>query len=181
MVTKSIVSLIVGDEPPPNTARVLFDVPATLSLACDKSPKFVASPADAMVIESIILEVGGVEHEMLESSMGKARLKFKVPLSSLMKSIRKETFDDLLIGNFMKTQIIKGNGLYDPDFTLTVGKYSDNGRVKAEEELKKYFLYYENHRKIQDKLLLKIRKLKTFIISKINKKLIIKIKSIFKR
>ena len=101
--------------------------------------------------KSIILEVGGVEHEMLESSIGKARLKFKVPLSSLMKSIKKETFDDLLIGNFMKTQIIKGNGLYDPDFTLTVGKYSDNGRVKAEDELKKYFLYYENHRKIQDK------------------------------
>ena len=42
----------------------------------------------------------------------------------------------------MKTQIIEGNGLYDPDFTRTVGKYSDNGRVKAEEELKKYFLYY---------------------------------------
>ena len=53
---------MVGDEPPPNTARVLLDAPATLSLACVKLPKSVASvPCDAMVIKSIISEDEGGE------------------------------------------------------------------------------------------------------------------------
>ena len=61
--------------------------------------------------KSIILDVGGVRNEMLKYGKYKATIKFKVPRSSLMKSIRREIFDDLLIGNFMKTQIINGHNL----------------------------------------------------------------------
>tara|TARA_B100000886_G_C20419606_1_gene490890 strand:+ start:1408 stop:1764 length:357 start_codon:yes stop_codon:yes gene_type:complete len=94
---------------------------------------------------------------MLKSKNGFTKLKFSVPKSSLLKAIRKEIFDDLLIGNFMKTQIINGNSLYDPDFTLTVAKYSDNGRVKTQDELKKYFNYYNHKRSNKDKLMQKLR------------------------
>ena len=131
--------------------------------------------------KSIILDVGGVQNEMLKYGKGKATIKFKVPRSSLMKSIRREIFDDLLIGNFMKTQIINGDDLYNPDFTLSVAKYSDNGKVKAEEELKKYFNYYNTHRKIKDNLFLKIMKLRKFTLSKINKDLIFRLKNLVRK
>ena len=98
-----------------------------------------------------------------------------------MKSIRREIFDDLLIGNFMKTQIINGDDLYNPDFTLSVAKYSDNGKVKAEEELKKYFNYYNTHRKIKDNLFLKIMKLRKFILGKMNKELIFRLKNLIRK
>ena len=39
-----------------------------------------------------------------------------------MKSIKGETFDDLLIGNFMKTYLTKCIDLYYPDFTMAVCK-----------------------------------------------------------
>ena len=106
---------------------------------------------------SILLEVGGEEHKMLDGERGFTKLKFSVPKNSLLKAVRKEIFDDLLIGNFMKTQIINGQSLYDPDFTLTVAKYSDNGRVKTQDELKKYFNYYNHKRDKRDILMQKSR------------------------
>ena len=127
--------------------------------------------------KSIILDVGGVQNEMLKNGKGKATIKFKVPSSSLMKSIRREIFDDLLIGNFMKTQILNGKDLYDPDFTFSVAKYSDNGRVKAEEELKNYFNYYSTHRQIKDNLFLKIMKVRSYIKKRTSKDLVFRIKN----
>ena len=61
-----------------------------------------------------------------------------------MKAINIEIFDDLLIGNFMKTSLIgkwPESKLY-PDFTPYVGKYADNGRAKTTEELREYFREY---------------------------------------
>jgi len=74
-------------------------------------------------------------------------LTFEVPHNSLMQAIEFEIFDDLLIGNFMKT-ILEGKwphthtGLY-PDFTPYVGKYADNGRAKSDDELEAYFREYQ--------------------------------------
>ena len=48
----------------------------------------------------------------------------------------------MLIGNFMKTQLINIKSLY-PDFTPYVTKYSDNGMAKSKQELKKYFKHYQ--------------------------------------
>ena len=57
-----------------------------------------------------------------------------------MQAVQFEIFDDLLIGNFMKTRL-EGEwsqpGLH-PDFTPYVAKYADNGRAKAPEELKAF-------------------------------------------
>jgi hypothetical protein len=63
-----------------------------------------------------------------------------------MMAVSGEIFDDLLIGNFMKTTL-HGNWssqrLY-PDFTPYIAKFADNGRVKSEEEIRKYFSFYRN-------------------------------------
>ena len=59
-----------------------------------------------------------------------------------MKAVSNEIFDDLLIGNFMKTTLIDCDSLY-PDFTPYVAKYGDNGMAKSRQELKSYFQYYK--------------------------------------
>lgn len=73
-----------------------------------------------------------------------AGITFEVPRHSLMLAVRNETFDDLLIGNFMKTTLHGGaaaQGLY-PHFSPYVAKYADNGGAKSKAELKKYFREY---------------------------------------
>ena len=65
-------------------------------------------------------------------------ITFEVPRNSLMTAVRYEIFDDLLIGNFMKTTLhgdFGERGLY-PDFSPYVAKYADNGRARTRNELK---------------------------------------------
>jgi hypothetical protein len=55
-----------------------------------------------------------------------------------------EIFDDLLIGNFMKTTLHgrwPRDGLY-PDFTPYVAKFADNGRAKTTDEVRAYLATY---------------------------------------
>ncbi len=72
---------------------------------------------------------------------------FEVPRSSLMTAVRYRVFDDLLIGNFMRTSL-QGEwqhrdhrALY-PDFSPFVGKYGDNGGARSAQELGAYFRAY---------------------------------------
>ena len=69
-------------------------------------------------------------------------ITFEVPRTSLMKAIDYEIFDDLLIGNFMKTTLHNMKSLYEGDFNFYVAKYDDNGRAESLEELEKYFQEY---------------------------------------
>lgn len=98
------------------------------------------------VLDFITIRVGGREHpiQYQKKSGGKKGVIFEVPRHSLMQAIRYECFDDLLIGNFMRTCLI-GNWpstqLY-PDFSPYVAKYADNGRAKTDEDLKQYFGEY---------------------------------------
>ena len=92
----------------------------------------------------VTLEVGGRDHHIALCSPQSGRgIRFAAPRQSLMAAIDNEVFDDLLIGNFMKTTLI-GRGLTDlyPDFTPYVAKYADNGRAKSEPELHHYFEHY---------------------------------------
>tara|TARA_Y100000589_G_C27137121_1_gene623038 strand:- start:15 stop:1364 length:1350 start_codon:yes stop_codon:yes gene_type:complete len=98
----------------------------------------------------ISINIGGEKHIVLEGKKRKANLLFRTPKSSLMKSIRNLTFDDLLIGNYMETYIQNMESLYSPDFSLSVAKYSDNGGVRTSEDLKRYFAYYAQNRSIND-------------------------------
>jgi hypothetical protein len=61
-----------------------------------------------------------------------------------MTAIEYEIFDDLLIGNFMKTTLHGQSPQWPlyPDFTPYVAKYADNGLAKSKEELNAYFKTY---------------------------------------
>ena len=78
----------------------------------------------------------------IKLSERKEGFEFHTPRNSLIFSIKHGIFDDLLIGNFMKTKLINVPSLY-PDFTPYVTKYGDNGLSKSKKELKAYFSYYK--------------------------------------
>ena len=67
-------------------------------------------------------------------------ITFELPRNSLVEACKYSIFDDLLIGNFMKTQLHNLNSLYDPiiNFNNIVPKYGDNGLAYTKAELIKY-------------------------------------------
>ena len=72
-------------------------------------------------------------------------ITFSLPRNSLMTAIEYRIFDDLLIGNFMKTTLHDCNSLYDrnANFTHYVSKFSDNGNVNTKEEIYNYLKNYK--------------------------------------
>ncbi len=97
------------------------------------------------VLSFVNIRVGGKDHEIkLGPSHLKKGIMFEVPRNSLMTAVQFEIFDDLLIGNFMKTTLIGawGRGRLYPDFTPYVAKYADNGMAKTKTELEAYFAEY---------------------------------------
>lgn len=97
-------------------------------------------------LDFINLRVGGKDHEIaLSKNKFDRGVTFEVPRGSLMTAMEYEVFDDLLIGNFMKTTLHgrwPKSGLY-PDFSPYVAKYADNGRAKSLDELHAYFKEYQ--------------------------------------
>lgn len=96
-------------------------------------------------LDYVILRVGGRDHAVSLSKRNfKRGVTFEAPRRSLVEALKWEIFDDLLIGNFMKTTL-HGNWpasrLY-PDFIPYVGKYADNGQARSREELRAYFAEY---------------------------------------
>ena len=98
-------------------------------------------------IDAIIFRVGGrdvpIDIARLKSPTNR-QIVFEAPRASLMSAIRYEVFDDLLIGNFMKTTLLgkwPGSRLH-PFFTPVVAKYADNGRAYTTQELEAYFHGY---------------------------------------
>jgi hypothetical protein len=90
---------------------------------------------------TITFSVGGKETN-IKLSNHKPSICFQVPRNSLMKAVSYEIFDDLLIGNFMKTTLYNCDSLY-PNFTPYVAKYGDNGIAHSASDLEKYFTYYK--------------------------------------
>ncbi len=88
----------------------------------------------------INFRVGGKDFNIKLSNL-KPGIKFETPRNSLVTAIDNNIFDDILIGNFSKVQLIDVPSLY-PDFTPYVTKYGDNGNSRSQKELKKYFNYY---------------------------------------
>ena len=79
---------------------------------------------------------------IIKLSSRKEGIEFNSPRNSLICSVKNNIFDDMLIGNFMKTRLINVPSLY-PNFTPYVAKYGDNGMARSDDELKKYFEYYK--------------------------------------
>ena len=97
-------------------------------------------------LDWLSFRVGGRE-ERIELSRGPFRkgLTFEVPRGSLMTAVKYRVFDDLLIGNFMKTTLhghFPGDRALYPDFTPYVAKYGDNGGAYTRAELRAYFRAY---------------------------------------
>lgn len=96
-------------------------------------------------LDYINLRIGGRDNVIPLGKSNFARgLQFELPRGSLMTAIEYRIFDDLLIGNFMKTTLIghwPKSGLY-PDFTPYVARYADNGFSYSKEELETYFNQY---------------------------------------
>jgi len=90
----------------------------------------------------INLRVGGRDHFVDLGGPKDRGITFEAPRHSLMTAIQYEIFDDLLIGNFMKTVLHGGVRKLYPDFTPYVAKYGDNGRAFSLSELQEYFRFY---------------------------------------
>lgn len=88
--------------------------------------------------------VGGREHVVLLGEGHERGITFEAPRTSLMTAIAYRVFDDLLIGNFMKTTLhgTWGDEKLFPHFTPYVAKYADNGGARTEDELEAYFAAY---------------------------------------
>lgn len=86
--------------------------------------------------------VGGQDHFIALDGKQNKGITFEVPRHSLMETIDYEIFDDLLIGNFMKTTLHNMASLYEGDFNFYVTKYGDNGRAQSTAELERYFQAY---------------------------------------
>jgi len=91
------------------------------------------------------VRVGGKDHTVdLGGVKNNCGITFEAPRHSLMTAIENEIFDDMLIGNFMRTTLHGHRPLRPlyPDFTPYVAKYADNGRAKTTDELEAYFEAY---------------------------------------
>ena len=78
----------------------------------------------------------------IKLSSRKEGIKIETPRNSLIFAVKNNIFDDILIGNFAKFELINVPSLY-PDFSPYVAKYGDNGTVASKDDLKKYFEYYK--------------------------------------
>lgn len=91
------------------------------------------------------IRVGGRDHIIeFKTRRFDRGITFEAPRHSLMTAVQYKIFDDLLIGNFMKTTLHgkwPRTRLY-PDFSPYVAKYADNGGARSKEELGKYFSEY---------------------------------------
>jgi hypothetical protein len=93
--------------------------------------------------EFINVRVGGRDHFVRLGGPQGRGITFEVPRASLMAAVTYEIFDDLLIGNFMRTTLHGSVRSLYPDFTPYVAKYGDNGRAFSDEKLREYFRAYD--------------------------------------
>jgi len=86
--------------------------------------------------------VGGRDYTTKMRGPKERGISFAVPRNSLMTSIDYRIFDDLLIGNYMKTTLHGVSSLQDGGFNYYVAKYGDNGVAETNAEVKAYLAEY---------------------------------------
>ncbi len=142
--------------PPENPPRVIDSKEFGDDWSDTLSPEDVAAISDyfksvehlGKVMQFVRFRVGGREHTIdLSDGSGNTRgrgITFETPRKSLMSSVEWRVFDDLLIGNYMKTTLHGkwGDDKLYPDFTPYLAKYGDNGLARTEDELRRYFRAY---------------------------------------
>ena len=92
----------------------------------------------------VTFKVGGKEHTIAMAGRKERGVTFEVPRGSLVTAIDYRIFDDLLIGNFMKTTLHGLPSLNAPpaEFNYSVAKYGDNGRAETAAEIAGYLAEY---------------------------------------
>jgi hypothetical protein len=103
---------------------------------------FARRPLLGRFIGFIEFVVGGKSLIVTFPGPPRKGVTFHVPASSLMTAIRYEIFDDLLIGNFMKTRLHNIESLYEPPINPVITKFGDNGRVETAAALRTYMAEY---------------------------------------
>ena len=91
----------------------------------------------------------------------KKSIFFHAPRRSFMYAIRNEVFDDMLIGNFMKTYLKGIKNLRVPRFSFFVAKLSDNQYAKTKNDIDKAFAFYNKDKNIEDKF---DREIKSYLL-----------------
>jgi L-ascorbate metabolism protein UlaG (beta-lactamase superfamily) len=103
-------------------------------------------------LDFVEFRVGGKDYSIDLAKSGFNRgIRFEVPRGSLMTAVDYRIFDDLLIGNFMKTTLVgkwPQSKLY-PDFIPYVARYADNANARTKEELREYFGEYQKRQPIE--------------------------------
>jgi Beta-lactamase superfamily domain len=91
-------------------------------------------------VDYVEFVVGGERRRFVLSKTGERGVSFHVPRNSLLKTVEYGYFDDLLIGNFMKTELhnIK---LY-PNFTPRVAKEGGNAKVYTYADRRRFLMRY---------------------------------------
>jgi hypothetical protein len=109
---------------------------------------FASFPHLARAFAFIAFDVAGETHAVVTGQRRRGRtergLTFAAPRAALMTAVHHRVFDDLLIGNFVRTTVHgepDPDALY-PDFTPFVCKYGDNGGARTPDELHAYFRAY---------------------------------------
>ncbi len=95
-------------------------------------------------LDFLRIVVGGEERVVRWSNRDRSGVTFEVPRGSLLRAVEYEVFDDLFIGNFMKTTLhgkIAKAGLY-PAVNPYLGKWADNGRALTRTEVRNYLREY---------------------------------------
>ncbi len=87
--------------------------------------------------------VGGKDHYIDLNGTRNKGITFEVPRGSLMSAVQYKIFDDLFIGNFMKTTLHNMRSLYEQDFNFYLTKYADNGGAESADEVRAYLLAYQ--------------------------------------
>ena len=93
----------------------------------------------------INFRIGGKDNFISMNKNSNRGITFSLPRNSLMVSIEYKIFDDLLIGNFMKTTLHNCESLYEGDgnFNFNVAKYGDNGLAETNQEIERYLKIYK--------------------------------------
>lgn len=92
----------------------------------------------------LTFRVGGRDFSVGLRGPRQRGITFAVPRKSLMTAVEYRIFDDLLIGNFMKSTLHGLSSLYEEpgNFNFSVAKYGDNGLAETEQELRAYEQIY---------------------------------------
>lgn len=92
----------------------------------------------------VTFKVGGRDYTVKMEGRKNRGVTFEVPRGSLMTCVDYRIFDDLLIGNFMKTTLhgVDSLNAKPGEFNYSVAKYADNGQAETEAEIEKYLAEY---------------------------------------